>query len=773
MNARPISTDALRATLAALVEEEPEDLHDDTDLIECGLDSIMLMRLVAEWRREGHDVTVAELAERPTLDAWTRLLGAPTPGPVAAPRPEPPAAAAADRADRPLGSMQHAYWVGRTEGQYLGGVAAHLYTEFDGAGVEPAALADALTRLVRRHETLRSRVTPEGRQAVAPAPERVEPVVHDLRALAADKVERELAALRERYSHQVLDIEAGEVFTVALSLLPGGRTRLHVDVDMVAADAVSYRMLLAQLASDVDVPPPAYDYGRYLADRAARPRPAGHREYWAQRLPGLPGAPALPTVAVPAGTPPRVARRHVLLPAERRAALAAAAARHGVTVAAAVATAFAETVGHWSVGPRFLLNVPLFDREPLHPAVGEVVGDFSSSVMLEVDLTDSATVLDRARGLQRRLHADASHAGHPGLEVLRDLTRRDGERSLATVVFTSALSLGDLVAAEVLARFGEPVWIVSQGPQVLLDAQITEFGGGVLINWDSREEMFVPGVLDAMFTAFHLLLIRLAEGEDAWERPAPASLGGDARVVDGNGFGRPEGVLGRVAGADGKLGIRRGDRIEIRGAVSDQVVVRGVPVLPADIEDALLVDPRVTAARAVLRPGRPAAVVAVVTGEPAEILADLRVRAPGQLVPAELRAVAELPDEAGARALLDVAEPAAGPVAPRTALEQVIARVWAEVLPVPDFGVHDGFVALGGDSVLAASVVSRLREDLDTDAVTVRALFTGESVAGLAARVVEAAGPGIEETAAVVLEILAEIDGLSDEDVAAALGSER
>ena len=154
-----------------------------------------------------------------------------------------------------------------------------------------------------------------------------------------------------------------------------------------------------------------------------------------------------------------------------------------------------------------------------------------------------------------------------------------------------------------------------------------------------------------------------------------------------------------------------------------------------------------------------------------EILADLRTRAPGHLVPDELRPVAELPDRDGALALLATADPAAGPVAPRSALERVVARVWSEVLPVPEFGVTDGFVALGGDSVLAASVVSRLREDLDTDVVTVRMLFAGETVAGLAARILEAGGPGMEQVAAVVLEILDEIDGLSDEDVAAALGS--
>ncbi|MFC4950496.1 phosphopantetheine-binding protein [Pseudonocardia sp. GCM10023141] len=781
----------LRAAVAALVEEDPDELHDDTNLIELGLDSIMLMQLVAEWRRAGLAITVTELSQNPTLGAWEGVLlaaeaaEAPVPAPVRATR-------SSSAAERPLGPMQHAYWVGRTEGQHLGGVAAHLYTEFDGAGVDPDALAVALTRLVRRHDMLRLRVTPDGRQSVGPLPERVAPTVHDLRDRSTEDVAAELAAIRDRLSHQVLDIEAGEVFSVALSLLPGGRTRLHLDVDMVAADAVSYRMLLAELATDRELPAPGYDYGSYLADRAAVARRDGDREYWERRLPDLPGAPALPTVAVPAGTAPWVARRHVLLPPERRSALAAAAARHGLTTAAAVATAFAETVGRWSSGPRFLLNVPLFDREPLHPAVDEVVGDFSSSVLLEIDLSESASFLDRARAVQRRLHADASHAGHSGLDVLRDLTRRDGERALATVVFTSALSLGDLFAPAVIATFGEPVWIISQGPQVLLDAQITELGGGMLVNWDTREEMFAPGVLDAMFTAFHTLLERLAQAEGAWELPAPATLGAgrpvatggravDRRVIDGHGHDRPDGVLGAVLDSHGaptgELGIRGADgTVTVRGLLAEQVVVRGVAVLPVDVEEALLADARVAAAVAVLRPGRPpAALIVAAAGDVSveSIRSDLRRRAPGHLVPDELRLVAALPERGAALALLDAAAPESAAVAPRTALEQVIARVWAEVLPVPEFGVTDRFVSLGGDSVLAASVVSRLRETLDTDVVTVRALFTGETVAGLAGLTIDAGGPQLEDLAHVVLELMEEIDGLSDEDVAAALGSDR
>ncbi|WP_157660797.1 isochorismatase family protein [Burkholderia ubonensis] len=47
------------------------------NLLDCGLDSVRLMMLVETWRAAGHDVTFVQLAEQPTLDAWTHLLQRP------------------------------------------------------------------------------------------------------------------------------------------------------------------------------------------------------------------------------------------------------------------------------------------------------------------------------------------------------------------------------------------------------------------------------------------------------------------------------------------------------------------------------------------------------------------------------------------------------------------------------------------------------------------------------------------------------------------------
>jgi amino acid adenylation domain-containing protein len=70
-------------------------------------------------------------------------------------------------------------------------------------------------------------------------------------------------------------------------------------------------------------------------------------------------------------------------------------------------------------------------------------------------------------------------------------------------------------------------------------------------------------------------------------------------------------------------------------------------------------------------------------------------------------------------------------VAPRTAAEQKIARIWAEVLGVEAVGVNDNFFDLGGHSLLATEVVSRLRDRFKLE-LPLRSLFESPTVASLA-----------------------------------------
>jgi acyl carrier protein len=70
-------------------------------------------------------------------------------------------------------------------------------------------------------------------------------------------------------------------------------------------------------------------------------------------------------------------------------------------------------------------------------------------------------------------------------------------------------------------------------------------------------------------------------------------------------------------------------------------------------------------------------------------------------------------------------------VAPRTAVEEMIAEIWAEVLKLDTVGVHDNFFDLGGHSLLCAQLISRLRNTLQVE-VPLRSVFEMPTVAQLA-----------------------------------------
>jgi non-ribosomal peptide synthase protein (TIGR01720 family) len=68
--------------------------------------------------------------------------------------------------------------------------------------------------------------------------------------------------------------------------------------------------------------------------------------------------------------------------------------------------------------------------------------------------------------------------------------------------------------------------------------------------------------------------------------------------------------------------------------------------------------------------------------------------------------------------------------APRDAIERELSRVWADLLQRPSVGVHDNFFQLGGDSILAIQMISKLAER--GTRITIQQLFERQTIASLA-----------------------------------------
>ena len=137
------------AEVADLLGVSADTVDPSGNLISQGLDSIRMMSLAGRWRRRGIDVDFAALAADPTVEAWSQLVGANQ----NTAEPDVVAAVPTGTSDDafPLAPMQHAMWVGRHDNQPLGGVAGHLYVEFDGGAIDPERLRDAARKLATRH----------------------------------------------------------------------------------------------------------------------------------------------------------------------------------------------------------------------------------------------------------------------------------------------------------------------------------------------------------------------------------------------------------------------------------------------------------------------------------------------------------------------------------------------------------------------------------------------------------------------------------------------
>jgi aryl carrier-like protein len=72
--AAPPTREQLRGTISKTLGLPAEAIRDDQNLVELGLSSLEIMRLVNRWRRQGIDLDYDALAASPTLGHWWQIL---------------------------------------------------------------------------------------------------------------------------------------------------------------------------------------------------------------------------------------------------------------------------------------------------------------------------------------------------------------------------------------------------------------------------------------------------------------------------------------------------------------------------------------------------------------------------------------------------------------------------------------------------------------------------------------------------------------------------
>jgi amino acid adenylation domain-containing protein len=246
--------------------------------------------------------------------------------------------------------------------------------------------------------------------------------------------------------------------------------------------------------------------------------------------------------------------------------------------------------------------------------------------------------------------------------------------------------------------------------------------------------------------------------------PAPTGVSGEL-VIGGIGVGR--GYLGQpdltaelylpdpFAEQPGARLFRTGDlvrrladgNLDFLGRRDHLVKVRGFRIELGEIEAALRAHSAVAACAVVAcsQPNGDRALAAYVVPRPgaaaaaSELLAALAERLPGYMIPAAVVFLPTLPlsvnGKLDRRALPPPAWPAAGARSrPRTPHEEILAAIWSALLERERIGTDESFFAIGGHSLLAIRLVSKIRQAFGVE-LPLRRLFDASTIAELAAEI--------------------------------------
>ncbi|HEX8184226.1 MAG TPA: amino acid adenylation domain-containing protein, partial [Blastocatellia bacterium] len=196
--------------------------------------------------------------------------------------------------------------------------------------------------------------------------------------------------------------------------------------------------------------------------------------------------------------------------------------------------------------------------------------------------------------------------------------------------------------------------------------------------------------------------------------------------------------------------------IEFLRRKDNQIKLRGFRIELEEIESLLRQAPPVSDCVVVVRDPEQDSkrLVAYVVADEAssitvsELRSYLKQRLPEYILPSAIVMMKSLPlttsGKVDRRALPDPAQTGIEPeevIAPRTAVEEILASIWAEVLRVEQVGAGDNFFEIGGHSLLVTQVISRVRSIFSVE-ISIQELFEHPTLPGLAQRIERAQREG-------------------------------
>ncbi|MEW2355928.1 amino acid adenylation domain-containing protein [Spirillospora sp. NPDC029432] len=675
----------------------------DDGFFDHGGDSLKATRVVARVRAAlGVELAVRALFESPTPAGLAEHIGAagggaarPTPAERSAHRPDP----------IPVSYAQERLWfLNRLEGPsatYNMPIPLRITGELD-----EAAMRAALRDVAARHEPLRTLFADrdgEPYQRILPPGDAAPPLITGMLA-AGDLREAVFADATRGF-----DLAAEPPLRAHLYRAAPGEHLLLLVLHHIAGDGWS----MAPLAKDLitaylarrdgaapewaPLPVQYADYAiwqRELLGAEDDPDSLAARQlaYWTKALSGLPDHLALPADRPrPEQASYRGAQARFQVPGEVYGRLAAVARANQVSVFMVLQAALAALLTRLGAGTDVPIGSPVAGRTD--QSLDDLVGVFVNTLVLRTDTggnPEFTELLGRVRETDLAAYANQDVPFERIVEAVNP-ARSLSRHPLFQVMLTLQNNPEAVVELPGLTVAAEPV-----------DTGVAKFDLEFLLEEDADGD----GLAGTLEYALDLFDPATAERLAAWYVHALDVLTADPATTV--------------------------EALDLPGLVP----AAAPRTAPAEAGVKRLV------AYVVAAPGR--------TADPEELRAHVRESLPESMVPAAVVVLDAMPltpngkvdTKALPRPELAAPSSAAPYRAPRDAREEAVAAVFADLLGTARVGIDDDFFELGGNSLIAMRVISRIRRVLDTE-IPVRALFEAPTAARLAARLDElAAGAG-------------------------------
>lgn len=423
-----------------------------------------------------------------------------------------------------LSDMQQAYYVGRSNEIMYGGVSTHVYTEFNFVDLDHKKFEEAINELIKRHGMLRCIINEDSTQQILPSVPYYQVATEDMNGKSFEECETFVEDVRNQMFYREYDLSQYPLFEVRMTKTDSCHTRIHICYDNIILDGASQGIMIEEMLHLYregleSLKPIEFSFRDYfLAEQRFR---QGERykqamAYWKKRCETIPEGPKLPICSVEEdGRNRRVKRKEAILDAIAWSRLKEISKEYEITPSNLLISAFSEVIERWSSTKHFCLNLPTFNRFPFHKDVENMIGEFGSIYLLEVNRTLGHNFLEKTQELQKQFWKDMDYNIVTGVDVLRELAVYQ-EDIIMPVVFTSLLTHDK--RRSFLHEEVETVYWRSQSSQVWLDAVVSEDKDTLCIDWDYVDGIFEENMIMDMFEAYIKLLNDLAKDEHLWRQ---------------------------------------------------------------------------------------------------------------------------------------------------------------------------------------------------------------------------------------------------------------